>query len=157
MISSRRLVETLDRLTSRSVLISSASSGDGETNKQRVNLGHGPIDAPGLTHLAPVKHELLRGRCEVHGTFRLNWMNDLYRNLTCFKVDKQGHGTPAHTGEGKIEARRTRPSQDSSITVSRSPSAFLVERTFSSKSRAAELMQYRSPVGSGPSSNTCPR
>ena len=34
VISSRRLVETFDRLTSRSLLISSASSGLGETNSK---------------------------------------------------------------------------------------------------------------------------
>ena len=37
-----------------------------------MNLGHGSIDAPGLAHLAPVKHELLSGRCKIHGVFRLD-------------------------------------------------------------------------------------
>ena len=47
-----------------------------------MNLGHGPIDAPSLAHLTPMEHELLSGRCQVHDTFRLDWSDNFYRNLT---------------------------------------------------------------------------
>ena len=44
--------------------------------------GHGSIDAPSLAHLAPVQHELLSGRRNLHGMFRLNWSNHFHRNFT---------------------------------------------------------------------------
>ena len=81
VISSRRLVETFDRLTSRSLLISSASSGLGRDEQQGVDLGHRPVDAPGLAHLAPVEHELLCGGSEFHGMFRPDWPNSFYQKL----------------------------------------------------------------------------
>ena len=34
--------------------------------QERMNLGHRPVDAPSLAHLAPVKHEFLCGWCECH-------------------------------------------------------------------------------------------
>ena len=34
--------------------------------QERMYLGHRAVDAPGLAHLAPVKHELLCGWCECH-------------------------------------------------------------------------------------------
>ena len=67
VISSRRLVETFERLTSSSRLISSASSASGDDEQQGMDLGHRPVDAPGLAHLAPVEHELLRRGREFHG------------------------------------------------------------------------------------------
>ena len=55
-----------------------------------MDLGHRPIDAPGLAHFAPVKYELLSGRCQVHGTFRLDWIDDSYRNITRRSTPIQG-------------------------------------------------------------------
>src|SRR5208283_3508696 len=66
--------------------------------QQGMNLGHGSIDAPGLAHLTPVKHELLSGRCKVHGVFRLDWSNDFYRNLTLRTSLMQESERQADTG-----------------------------------------------------------
>ena len=50
--------------------------------QQGVDLGHRPVDAPGLAHLAPVEHELLRSGSEFHGRFRHVWPDSLYRKNT---------------------------------------------------------------------------
>ena len=73
-----------------------------------MDLGHGSIDAPGLAHLAPVKHELLSGRCKVHGVFRLDWSNDFYRNLTrrtglIQESERQASHGPKHHGRPGLE------------------------------------------------------
>ena len=67
VISSRRLVETFDRLTSSSSADLLGVERLGRDEQQGVDLGHRPVDAPGLAHLAPVEHELLGSGSEFHG------------------------------------------------------------------------------------------
>src|SRR4051812_13524431 len=54
-----------------------------------MHLGHRPVDAPGLTHLAPVEHELLRSRSQFHGLFRHVCTNSLSRKGTQKGTDRQ--------------------------------------------------------------------
>src|SRR5262249_7463908 len=72
-----------------------------------VDLRHRPVDAPGLTHLAPVKHELLCGWCERHVDSALSGRTVSTEIIRARSAGDKGAAIPASFGSAPAKGHVT--------------------------------------------------